>query len=129
MPVSTLGRPSVARVAQRYLIVCASLASLCTLTECVCPAASAAAEVPAAAERGGRAPLSKLPPVRANAALVAVPDGWKRLDEASGGISFVPPDDPRGERVKIMVAPPEPPRPTLRDHLEADLKAGAEKLT
>jgi hypothetical protein len=72
---------------------------------------------------------AELPPARAHGALFAIPDGWQRSERADGATVLSPSDAPRDAQVQIILARPETPRPTLRDHLESDLDEGRKGIS
>jgi hypothetical protein len=56
--------------------------------------------------------------------LIRPPDGWQCATNGDTHV-LVPPDVPSGQTVKIVVSPVRAPKPTLRQHMDAELESGA----
>lgn len=68
--------------------------------------------------------LQDLSYVRAGELLLRLPNGWRLTEEINGSFVIVPPNVPAGESVKIVLSPIDPPKPALRDHMQAEIDAG-----
>jgi len=107
----------------------ARLAAACLLSLGLAGLPTTAAEVaPVGREHrhpaGGDAASVPADYARAGEVLLRIPDGWTLSDHGGGTYVLMPDKMPAGETVKIVISPPSPDRPTLRDQMQAELDAG-----